>query len=361
MPRAFGLIAGAVALLACAVPASGSTRPAEPRASATGAARAVPDSSGTDTIDAYNRGRRYTHWLFASDFDSLSARMSPAVLRAVGGGDGLTQLRQRLAAKAGEETAVVSEHIYREPGAVEYYRVSRFAATPDTTWTTRWAWTPDDTIVALSLTITPAPAPSAYLGYDTKTDLHLLLATPPGTLWYVGWGGRTVQQNYHAIASDQRFAYDFVLTKGGAAHSGSGAQNTDFYCFGTPVLAPASGRVTIAVDSVNDNVPGIVNRATPPGNYVVIDHGHGEFSLIAHFRRGSVRVRPGEQVRTGQQLGECGNSGNATLPHVHYHLQTGPDYKDGVGLPAFFNSYIANGRPVTRGEPVRGQYIQPSQ
>lgn len=83
---AFGMLAGVVALLGCAVPASGSTRPAEPRAPSTGAPRAVPESVRTDTIDAYNRGRRYTHWLFASDFDSLSARMSPAVLRAVGGG-----------------------------------------------------------------------------------------------------------------------------------------------------------------------------------------------------------------------------------------------------------------------------------
>ena len=212
-----------------------------------------------------------------------------------------------------------------------------------------------------TITVTPAPAPSAYLGYQTKAALRLPFGAPADARWYVAWGGRSVQENYHAAAPDQRFAYDFVLSRNGAVRAGRSAGNDDFYCFGTPVLAPAAGTVVRAVNSVSDNAPGAVNAAAPPGNYVVIDHGAGEFSLIAHFQRGTVRPQPGTRVAVGDTLGACGNSGRSSLPHVHYHLQTGSDYREGVGLPALFRGYVADGLAVARGEPVRGQYLLPSQ
>ena len=42
------------------------------------------------------------------------------------------------------------------------------------------------------------------------------------------------------------------------------------------------------------------------GNYVVLDHGNGEFSYFAHMSPGSVRVKKGEHVQQGQQIGEIG-------------------------------------------------------
>jgi murein DD-endopeptidase MepM/ murein hydrolase activator NlpD len=92
---------------------------------------------------------------------------------------------------------------------------------------------------------------------------------------------------------------------------------------------------------------------------VILDHGNGEFSLLAHLRRGSVAVRPGATVAAGQKLGECGNSGNTSEPHLHYHLQNTAVFGRAEGLPAQFMVYTADGRPVTRGEPVRGQTIHP--
>jgi murein DD-endopeptidase MepM/ murein hydrolase activator NlpD len=97
-----------------------------------------------------------------------------------------------------------------------------------------------------------------------------------------------------------------------------------------------------------------------PGNHVVIDHGRGERSLIAHFRQGTLRVREGQKVQQGQVLGLCGNSGNSSQPHVHYHLQTGKRFGEGLGLPAFFNGYEADGQRVERGEPQRGQVVVPA-
>jgi murein DD-endopeptidase MepM/ murein hydrolase activator NlpD len=79
------------------------------------------------------------------------------------------------------------------------------------------------------------------------------------------------------------------------------------------------------------------------GNYVVIDHGHGEFSLLAHLRRGSVLVRPGDRVRPGQPVGRVGFSGSVYTIHTHYQLQRGAEY-DAEGIPSTFVGVTRVGR-----------------
>ena len=46
---------------------------------------------------------------------------------------------------------------------------------------------------------------------------------------------------------------------------------------------------------VEDNVPGEMNPAQLLGNYVVVEHGAGEFSLLAHIQKGSVAVKVGDE------------------------------------------------------------------
>ena len=190
----------------------------------------------------------------------------------------------------------------------------------------------------------------------TKTTLRL----PFEGTWTVAWGGRTIEENYHAISRDQRFAYDLYVAKNGATHGGDGTRNEDYFAYGRPILAPGSGRVVTVVDGVAENVPGKMPTDAPAGNHVVIDHGNGEYSLLAHLVPGSLRVRVGDAVKPGQVIGKCGNSGHSSEPHLHYHLQTTATFGgDAEGLPAPFRGYIADGKPVVRGEPVRGQLIAP--
>jgi hypothetical protein len=198
------------------------------------------------------------------------------------------------------------------------------------------------------------PFPTTHENDSTKTVLHL----PFHGAWTVFWGGMKIEQNYHAVARDQRFAYDIVRTKAGISHEGEGRRNEEFYCWGQPIVAPAAGTVTDAVDGVADNVPGEMNAAQRAGNHVILDHGNGEWSLLAHFKRGSVRVKTGQKVAAGDTLGLCGNSGNSSEPHLHYHLQNGPTFGDAEGLPAQFVDYIADDKPVARGIPVRGQVVR---
>ena len=192
--------------------------------------------------------------------------------------------------------------------------------------------------------------------YETKTVLRL----PFEGEWWVFWGGRNTAGNYHRANPLQRYAYDFVIRRDGSTHAGSGEENEDYWCEGAPVVAPAGGIVERAVDGIAENVPGEMNADEKIGNHVVIDHGNGEFSLLAHLRTGSVAVEPGDAVEPGQRVGECGNSGNSSEPHLHYQLQTGPDFFQSESVPAPFHDYVADGELVETGEPERGQTVAPA-
>jgi murein DD-endopeptidase MepM/ murein hydrolase activator NlpD len=79
------------------------------------------------------------------------------------------------------------------------------------------------------------------------------------------------------------------------------------------------------------------------GNHVVLDLGDGVYAALAHLRRGSVRVRPGDLVAAGQQLAACGNSGNSTEPHLHFQLMDHPSVLLAAGLPVAFDHFQVAG------------------
>lgn len=319
------------------------------------AAQVPADAEGME------RGRALTQLLLSGDVAVLEPQLAPSFLEGIGGREALAQFARQIAAQAGPEQQVLREAIFREAGHLSYYRVSRFEKLPDVT--THWVIGPDGRVVGMSIRPSARPAASPHLDYRTRAQLRLPVGRPAEDgRWYVAWGGRTLIDNYHAAAPDQRFAYDFLVERDGAVFASDGTRNEDHFCWGEPVLAPAAGTVVQAVGDVPDNErPGVqAPGVSPPGNHVVIDHGSGEYSLIAHFQHGSLAVRPGQRVSAGERLGACGNSGRSTLPHVHYHLQTGPAYGQGVGLPAFFHGYEADGVAVARGEPVRGQRLLPA-
>lgn len=211
-----------------------------------------------------------------------------------------------------------------------------------------------NTLACSFLNLTKQLAPTRFADYQT----HAALQLPFDGEWYVLWGGRSVGQNRHAVAGDQRFAYDFLVLRDRRSFSGGGEENCEYYCFGQPVYAPAAGVVIDVIDSIPDNLPGVMNPALPAGNCVILDHGESEFSVLAHLQESSPKLRKGETVRAGDLLGLCGNSGNSSEPHLHYHLQNSPTLLRAEGLPAQFLGYMANRQPVSRGEPAAGQMIR---
>jgi len=143
---------------------------------------------------------------------------------------------------------------------------------------------------------------------------------------------------------------DFMQVDGqGRTFAGKGERLEDYYIFSKPVLAPAAGVVVDCVAERPDSPIGqmlvdyeALQRTKDlrllGGNYVVIDHGNGEFSFFCHLRRNSLKVGKGERVKAGQQIGEVGSSGDSAEPHLHYQLRSSAD-PDCESLPAEFRAF----------------------
>lgn len=181
--------------------------------------------------------------------------------------------------------------------------------------------------------------------------------------WLVVWGGDTPEQNYHQNAPNQRFAFDILKTEAsGKTHKGDGAKNEDYYAFGQEIIAPADGVVTYVVDGIQDNKPGEMNKMYVPGNLIIIKHADGEYSLFAHFKQNSIRVKVGDRVTKGQTIGLCGNSGNSSEAHLHFQVQNAPFFEDEASMKVFFEKVTVKhgaGKAETKTDysPVKGDVI----
>ena len=181
--------------------------------------------------------------------------------------------------------------------------------------------------------------------------------------WMVFWGGNTKELNQHHDVPNQKYAFDLLrMDKSGKNHKNEGKQNEDYFAFGQQVLAPADGVVTDVILGVRDNTPGSMNPYSALGNTVMIKHREYEVSVLAHFKQGSIQVNVGDSVKRGQILGLCGNSGNSSEPHIHYHLQNTPIIQDGTGIKCVFTNIAVRRDDKTRIErtysPIKNDFVE---
>ncbi len=167
--------------------------------------------------------------------------------------------------------------------------------------------------------------------------------------WLVANGGHRRANSHSCEVLTHRTAYTLVqLDAQGQTHASAGHTTCPSYCSKTQARDPAAGTGVRVKDGVRD-YQGVGDHTLDwkttdfRGNHVVIRHGKGEYSFIAHFRQGSIRVRKGEQVESGQCIGLCGNSGHSTEPHIHFHLQSGPVMWFSRGLPVRFFAFEKDG------------------
>jgi murein DD-endopeptidase MepM/ murein hydrolase activator NlpD len=177
--------------------------------------------------------------------------------------------------------------------------------------------------------------------------------------WNVTWGGDSKELNYHVESIAQKNAFDILIfDKNGSTHQGSGQANEDFYAFGKKLYAPCDGEVVLVVDGVKDNPPGTTNPIYIPGNTVIIKATNGEYAFLAHFKQNSIVVKQGQKIKSGDLLGQCGNSGNSTEPHIHFHLQNVEDMNIAVGAKCYFDQLKLNGILKSDYSPVKGDKIE---
>ena len=175
--------------------------------------------------------------------------------------------------------------------------------------------------------------PMEHFPHTDEAFTTLTYSLPFKQAWFVFWGGENVLANYHYELAHQRYAYDFVMLKDGYSYSGDPNKNESYYAFGQEITAPETGKVVHAVNNIADNKPvGQFNESEPMGNVVIIEHGNGEFSYLAHLKKNSVKVKVGDTVQKGDVIGACGNSGNSSEPHLHFQVSNGKDFIDSSAI-----------------------------
>jgi hypothetical protein len=178
--------------------------------------------------------------------------------------------------------------------------------------------------------------------------------------FYVVAGGSTQGGNRHRMILEtkkadqyrgQAQALDLVQLNdwGIRARGIHPLDRTKYAIFGTPVYAPCSGEAVRVRDGLTDYDPPGRDRENLAGNHVVLECD-GAHVALAHLKKGSVTVQRGNAVKVGQKLGEIGNSGNTTEPHLHIHAQTPSENEHFMGgdpLPMTFGGeYLGPGEVV---------------
>jgi len=186
------------------------------------------------------------------------------------------------------------------------------------------------------------------------------LLLPFEEAWTVFWGGDTKAQNYHVENEAQKNAFDLIITDNdGKSYRTDGQTNEDYYAFGKNLLAPCDGEIVLVVDGIKDNKPGELNPIYVPGNTVILKTANNEYIFFAHFRQHSIKVKQGDKVKQGQLLGLCGNSGNSSEPHLHFHIQNVENMNVATGVKCYFDRINVNGKIKSDYSPVKGEIIKP--
>jgi hypothetical protein len=169
----------------------------------------------------------------------------------------------------------------------------------------------------------------ALRGYRTPAKPIELASPLNGQRYVVLNGGGSPQINAHAKIAPQDYALDIVgLNAWGArkAWTAPAADLQSYEVYGYTLFSPVTGTILRVVDGFPDYLPPEKDTINLAGNFVLI--GQADLKVVlGHLRAGSIAVREGQQVDTGTYLGQVGNSGNSSEPHLHLHVETGGQAK----------------------------------
>ena len=303
------------------------------------------------------QGRALINQVYEMKTGKLWHDAGPGLKQQLGNEAGLKSFAARLQQNYGKEVRVISEGMSSRGELTAYRRVAAFSNCARGV-EIELTLADDGKLMGVSARPPSKEAPTTYGTHKPQTHLRL----PFENQWYVLWGGRSWQNNRHSAVPDQRYALDLLqLNHAGKSYDGDGSRNDLYLAWAQPVVAAGEGTIVVAEDGTFDNDPGQPRgRGVLYGNHVVIDHGNGEYSLVAHLMHGSVKVAVGEHVTSGQILARTGNSGMSSEPHIHYQLMDNADWRQANGFPALFQNFQLGERAIQHGEPRRGDLIAPA-
>ena len=157
--------------------------------------------------------------------------------------------------------------------------------------------------------------------------------TPAGEVARIQQDAAALQTIFETTASPRQWQGAFQAPVNDSPNSSFGSRSiyngqarsphsgTDFGAkAGTPVAAPAAGTVALA------------RPLYFTGNTVVLDHGLGLYSLLAHLQE--IGVKEGDHVTRGHVVGLVGGTGRVTAPHLHWSVRLNNARVDPLSLLA---------------------------
>ncbi len=160
-------------------------------------------------------------------------------------------------------------------------------------------------------------------------------------MFMVVQGGNSRLLNHHYKIRSQSYALDIVKinTFGFRTSKFFGEKLLkDYEIFGEPVYSPCDGEVLLVENLVDDSMK-LDSKIGIAGNHVLLNC-NGVEVLMAHFQKSSIKILPGNIVNQGDFIGNVGNSGNSSEPHLHIHaenLTSNPEILDGKSIPIKIN------------------------
>jgi murein DD-endopeptidase MepM/ murein hydrolase activator NlpD len=129
-----------------------------------------------------------------------------------------------------------------------------------------------------------------------------------------------IEFSHHAFPVAGTFDWGGEGSRFGAKRDGHRHQGQDLAAAeGTPVVAPRGGLIEA-----------VQYQAGGAGHYVVLDGDDEDHDYVfMHLKTGSIPVEEGDRVRTGQRIGEVGNTGRSSGPHLHFEIWVGGWYAGG--------------------------------
>ncbi|AZL12102.1 M23 family peptidase [Brevibacterium aurantiacum] len=135
----------------------------------------------------------------------------------------------------------------------------------------------------------------------------------------------------------------------------------NFVGFGRSVLSPVAGTVVASHDTERDHLSyrgmssigyTLTQKRRAEAGWLALAGNHvmircdGGVVVLCHLQRRSTRVRVGQHVEIGEEIGLCGNSGNSTEPHVHVQAIDSVDIDNAAAVPITFNGAMPSNRGI---------------
>jgi Peptidase family M23 len=223
-------------------------------------------------------------------------------------------------------------------------------------------------------------------GLDVNQDDPIVIHSPLlGKNWLAANGPSNTSSHRRAMLPingqphiGQRYAIDWIqLGDDGKAFSGDEHDNKSYHAWDREIHAVADGKIIEVKDGIPENVPNSGKLAvqmtydTLPGNHIIQQLSEDHYAAYAHLRPGTIKVKVGDTVHTGDVIAHLGNTGNSSEPHLHFQVCDAPSFPASEGLPFAIDQYtyedykidkastpalnVKSSHPMTKQEPMEDE------